>query len=902
MSSPYTPDSFEKKWQEYWFQHKTYATPTDSGKQKMYILDMFPYPSGAGLHVGHPLGYIGTDIFSRFHRMNNYAVLHPMGWDAFGLPAENYAIKTGVHPRITTEKNIAYFTQQLKQIGFSYDWDKTINTTDPEYYKWTQWIFLKLFEKGLAYESSLPINWCPSCKTGLANEEVVKGNECERCGSIVEQRPIRQWVLKITEYAERLLNDLDGLQWPNSILELQRNWIGKSVGATFTLAIANQEQTPLSTGSSELTIEAFTTRLDTAYGITFVTLAPEHPLAEMLTTEDNKKAMENYIFQAKSKSQLERTELAKEKTGIFTGSYAINPFTGEKIPVYVGDYVLGFYGTGAVIGVPAHDERDFDFAKKHNIPVKRVIAKVPSVSKTEFESMLNDSEEEEKNIFHAIKDGKIIPVGKEEAAQFSQERDAWIAFLEEQNALDSVREPNEKAKKAYALWQTFLKTQEGVTWIGEHSSLMREAFTEDGYLVSSGYFNGMTSEDAREEMTIWLEQHEKGERTINYKLRDWIFSRQRYWGEPIPLVHCPACGVVPVPEKDLPVLLPEVEQYEPTGTGESPLAAITEWVNTTCPQCHGPAKRETNTMPQWAGSCWYYLRFIDPKNKEYLAHPTLLKEWLPVDMYVGGAEHAVLHLLYARFWHKVLYDCGVVPTKEPFQSLKNQGMILGEDSQKMSKSKGNVINPDDTIKEFGADAFRLYEMFMGPFDAVKPWNTKGIAGVYRFLQKVWKLQDKLSDQPDSKEITTLLHQTIKKATDDIKTFNYNTVVSQFMIFMNSVSDVSHFNKESFEIFLKLLSPFAPHITEELWHILGHEDSIHLSAWPAYDPALTVEDTIEIAVQVNGKLRGSFKAARDISQETAIEEAKKIETVVKFLENTEIKKEIYIRGRLVNFVV
>ncbi|MFN7160096.1 MAG: leucine--tRNA ligase [Candidatus Gracilibacteria bacterium] len=896
MSTTYQPDSFEKKWQEYWHSHKTYATPVDSGKKKMYVLDMFPYPSGAGLHVGHPLGYIGTDIFARFHRMNNYAVLHPMGWDAFGLPAENYAIKTGVHPRITTEKNIAYFTQQLKQIGFSYDWDRQVNTTDPEYYKWTQWIFLKLFKKGLAYESSLPINWCPSCKTGLANEEVVKGNECERCGAIVEQRPIRQWVLKITEYAERLLTDLDGLNWPSSILELQRNWIGKSTGATFTLQIASKEGQ-----ATDKTIEAFTTRLDTAYGITFITLAPEHPLVDMLTLEENKKVMESYIFQAKSKSQLERTELAKEKTGVFTGSYAINPFTGEKIPVYVGDYVLGFYGTGAVIGVPAHDERDFDFAKKYSIPVKRVITKFPSLTQTEFDEIYLKSSEKEKEIFEAIKSGSIIPVGKEDEKTLAEEREAWLHFLKEKECLENS-EANETAKNAYSLWNSFLKTQEGASWSGEHSELMREAFTEDGYLISSGYFNGMTSEDAREEMTIWLEQHEKGERTVNYKLRDWIFSRQRYWGEPIPLVHCAKCGIVPVPEKDLPVLLPEVEQYEPTGTGESPLAAIDEWVNTTCPNCSGPAKRETNTMPQWAGSCWYYLRFIDPKNKEYLAHPTLLKEWLPVDMYVGGAEHAVLHLLYARFWHKVLYDCGVVPTVEPFQSLKNQGMILGEDSQKMSKSKGNVINPDDTIKEFGADAFRLYEMFMGPFDAVKPWNTKGIAGVYRFLQRTWKLQDKISDVPDSKEMTTLLHQTIKKATDDIKTFNYNTVVSQFMIFMNAATDADHIHQATFETFLQLLSPFAPHITEELWHILGHKDSIHLSSWPSYDPALTVEDTIVIAVQVNGKLRGSFKANKDISQEDAIAEAKRTDSVIKFLDNTKIKKEIYVGGRLVNFVV
>lgn len=897
MATPYSPHSFEKKWQDRWEQDQIYTTNIHTEKEKIYILDMFPYPSGAGLHVGHPLGYIGTDIYSRFHRMQGYEMLHTIGWDAFGLPAENFAIKTGVHPKITTEKNIENYRRQLKMIGFSYDWSREVDTTNPEYYKWTQWIFLKLFEKGLAYESSLPINWCPSCKTGLANEEVVKGNECDRCGTIVEQKPIRQWVLKITDYAERLLDDLEGLNWPHSILELQRNWIGKSTGATFSLPVIDNNG-----NESTDNIKAFTTRLDTAYGITFLAIAPEHPLVDKITSPEKKKEMQAYIKAAQSKSQLERTELAKEKTGIFTGTYVLNPFNGEKIPVYVGDYVLGFYGTGAVIGVPAHDERDFEFAKKYQLPVKRVIAKMPDISQQDFEKAFSEASPIAQEIFKGIKNDQALPIGKEDEVSLPEARKAWIAFLQEHGGIDQNAHTNEHATVAYGLWKTYLRTKEGVTWSSTHAHLMREAFTEDGILVQSGYFNDMLSSDAREEMSTWLEEHGSGERTINYKLRDWIFSRQRYWGEPIPLIHCDHCGVVPVPEKDLPVLLPEVEQYEPTGTGESPLASIAEWVNTICPNCGEKAKRETNTMPQWGGSCWYYLRYIDPKNKTAIADPELLKKWLPVDMYVGGAEHAVLHLLYARFWHKVLYDCGVVPTKEPFQCLKNQGMILGEDNQKMSKSKGNVVNPDDTIKEFGADAFRTYEMFMGPFDAVKPWSTNGIGGTERFLQRVWNMQEKLSDEKDSTAIITLLHQTIKKATEDIATFNYNTVISQFMIFTNALSDCERINKQTYSIFLQLLAPFAPHMTEELWSLLGNTTSIHLSHWPKYIPELTVNDTIEIAVQVNGKLRGTFTASRDITQTDAIAEAKTIENVAKFLVPGPLKKEIYVKGRLVNFVV
>lgn len=898
MARSYSPETFEKKWQNYWKEHKIYRTP-DAGKEmkKIYILDMFPYPSGAGLHVGHPLGYIGTDIYARYHRMNGYAVLHPMGWDAFGLPAENYAIKTGVHPKITTENNIENYRRQLQMIGFSYDWEREIDTTDPDYYKWTQWIFLQLYKKGLAYESQLPINWCPSCKTGLANEEVVKGNECDRCGSIVEQKPIRQWVLKITDYAERLLSDLDELSWPHSILELQRNWIGKSTGATFKLPILDNNEKETGT-----TLEAFTTRLDTAFGITFIAIAPEHPLLSTLTTEQNKEEIEAYVLQAQSKSQLERTELAKEKTGVFTGSYVKNPFTEERIPVYVGDYVLGFYGTGAVIGVPAHDERDFAFAKKYHLPIKRVITSAPDLAQKGFIDMYTKAHTQEQTIFDAIRSAQVVPVGKDDEAHFPEERAQWIAFLKDHNGYFEET-TNDIAKNAYALWKAFLRTKEGKKWQGEHTSLLREAFQEDGFLVESSYFNDMFSADAREEMIAWLENTGMGTRTIHYKLRDWIFSRQRYWGEPIPLIHCTTCGVVPVPEAQLPVLLPEVEQYEPTGTGESPLASIHDWVHTTCPTCGASAKRETNTMPQWGGSCWYYLRFIDPHNKQQLADPELLKAWLPVDMYVGGAEHAVLHLLYARFWHKVLYDLGVVPTKEPFQCLKNQGMILGEDNQKMSKSKGNVVNPDDTIKEFGTDAFRTYEMFMGPFDAVKPWSTSGIGGTQRFLTRVWNMQDKIcTDKEDTKEIITLLHQTIKKATESITTFSYNTAISQFMIFTNALSEQDYITKDTYSIFLQLLAPFAPHMTEELWHVLGNATSIHLSSWPQYDEKLIENDTIEIAVQVNGKLRGSFTAQKDSPEKEIMQHARQIPTVAKFLEGQVMKKEIYIKGRLVNFVV
>lgn len=799
--STYDFSTRDRHWQKRWLETKIYA-PTGKA-EKSYILDMFPYPSGQGLHVGHPSGYIATDIQARFVRMQGKDVLHPMGWDAFGLPAENYAIKTGVHPRITTEKNIENYTRQLQAIGFSFDWDREISTTDPEYYKWTQWIFLKLYNRGLAYESSLPINWCPSCKTGLANEEVVKGGFCDRCGTKVEQKPIRQWVLKITEYADRLLEDLDGLDWPESIMEMQRNWIGRSMGATFRMKTAGGDDA----------ISVFTTRLDTVFGMTFVAIAPEHPLVKKLTTEVHAAAVETYVAKAAEKSAMERTELAKEKTGVPTGAFVINPFNGDEVPVYVCDYVLGFYGTGAVMGVPAHDDRDFLFAETHGLDIRNVVT---------------------------AKDGALHP-------------------------------------------------ENG-------------AFTDYGILTDSGDFSGLRSEEAKEKMTDWLQDKGLGEQTVNYKLRDWIFSRQRYWGEPIPLVHCKKDGIVAVPEEQLPVLLPDVEKYEPSGTGESPLATIPEWVNTTCPTCGGPAKRETNTMPQWAGSCWYYLRFIDPKNDKAIADPELLKKWLPIDMYVGGAEHAVLHLLYSRFWHKVLYDEGVVPTKEPFHALRNQTMIQGEDGQKMSKSRGNVVNPDSVLEQYGADTFRTYEMFMGPMGSTIPWSTSSIEGVYRFLGRVWRLQEMTYDDAATPDELRILHKTIRKVTEDMAAMGYNTSIAQMMVCTNTFYELGKIARSTLQTFILLLAPFAPHMTEEIWEALGNKETIHLASWPDFDEALAKDDTVKVAIQVNGKLRGTIEVPADITEADAFTKAEAEPTVAKFLAEGTLRKKIYVPGKIINFVV
>ncbi|HBD95516.1 MAG: leucine--tRNA ligase [Spirochaetes bacterium GWF1_31_7] len=804
--SDYDFTSIERKWVKKWDENKTFKVTEDESfpvDKRLYVLDMFPYPSGSGLHVGHPEGYTATDIYSRYKKMCGYNVLHPMGFDAFGLPAENYAIQTGTHPSITTYKNIDTFRTQIKTFGFCYDWDREIATCDSDYYKWTQWIFLQLFKKGLAYESDMPINFCPKCKTGLANEEV-KDGKCDRCDSPIERKRIRQWMLKITAYAERLLNDLDDLDWNDSIKLMQRNWIGKSEGAEveFTIDLTGEK------------LEIYTTRPDTLFGVTYMVMAPEHPLVHTITTAEHKAAVLQYIEEASSKSDLDRTELSKEKTGVFTGGYAINPVNGAKIPIWISDYVLISYGTGAIMAVPGHDARDFEFATKFNIPIIQVVSK----------------------------DGT--------------------------------------------------------------SQKLEEAFTEEGIAVNSGNFSGMKTEDFKQKITQWLEENKIGKKSINYKLRDWVFSRQRYWGEPIPLIHCEKCGIVPMDEKDLPLLLPDVDSYKPSGTGESPLANIEEWVNTTCPVCGGKGKRETNTMPQWAGSCWYYLRFIDPANKNAFADRKKLDYWGPVDLYVGGAEHAVLHLLYSRFWHKVLFDIGVVSEKEPFIALRNQGMILGENGEKMSKSRGNVINPDDVIKEHGADTLRMYEMFMGPLNADKPWSTKNIIGIRRFLEKSWKLIDKnISDNAQLPEETEkLLHKTIKITGEKLDNLEFNTAISQLMILINSLSKEETLNTDVLKTYIQLLHPFAPFITEELWEKSGVKTGLLQSKWPIYDPAKCIDDVVTVVFQINGKLRDKADLPKGASQEEAIKEAKNSEKMKPLLEGKTIIKEIVVQDRLVNFVV
>jgi leucyl-tRNA synthetase len=803
--SEYDHRSIDKKWQSFWDKDKTYKCSEDAAvpKQKrFYCLDMFPYPSGAGLHVGHPEGYTASDILSRYKRMRGYNVLHPMGWDAFGLPAENYAIKTGTHPRISTEKNIETFKRQIKSFGFSYDWDREINTTDPDYFKWTQWIFLKLFEKGLAYEAVVPINWCPSCKTGLANEEVVDG-ACNRCGTMATKKDLRQWMLKITAYADRLLEGLDDLDWPEPIKLMQKNWIGKSIGAEVDFKI----------DGSKGSLRVFTTRPDTLFGATYMVLAPEHPIVLEVTTEEHAAEVQEYIEKARQKSDIEREHLLKSKIGVFTGAYAVNPVNGQKIPIWISDYVLITYGTGAIMAVPAHDERDFEFATKFGLKIIQVVSK----------------------------DGN----------------------------------PRE----------------------------LTEAYVDEGIAVNSGEYNGMKTPDFKEKISKDLEKKGVGKKTINYKLRDWVFSRQRYWGEPIPLIHCDKCGIVPVPESELPLLLPDVKKYEPTGTGESPLAGIKEWVNTKCPKCKGPAKRETNTMPQWAGSNWYFLRYIDPKNKKALADKEKIKYWMPVDHYIGGAEHAVLHLLYSRFWYKFLFDIGVVPSDEPFKKLTNQGLILAEDGQKMSKSLGNVVNPDIAVSEYGADAFRMYEMFMGPLEMVKPWSTNGIIGLRRFLEKVWRLYDnKIGNGPMPKNIEILLQKTIKKVGEDIENLRFNTAISAMMILINEISSVQNLNKEFARNFLMMLAPFAPHMTEELWQKIGEKPSIHEQPWPEYDPEFIKDEMMTIVVQVNGKLRDNIQVTAGADEEEIKKLAASSAKVKVSVEGKKIIKMIYVQKKLVNIVI
>ena len=817
----YPFETIEPKWQRFWSEHKTFKAVEDSAfpkEKRRYVLDMFPYPSAQGLHVGHPEGYTATDIYCRYLRMNGYNVLHPMGFDAFGLPAENYAIKTGTHPAVTTAANIERFRTQIKELGFSYDWEREVDTSNEDYYRWTQWIFLKLFEKGLAYEAESPINWCPSCKTGLANEEV-KDGLCDRCCTKVTRKRIRQWILKITAYAERLLTDLDSLDWPEPVKLMQRNWIGRSEGANVTFTIDGHNEA----------LEIYTTRPDTLFGATYMVLSPEHPLVEKITTIEQKQAAITYIEAAARKSDLERTDLAKEKTGVFSGAYAINPVNDQKIPIWIADYVLISYGTGAIMAVPAHDERDWDFAKAFNLPIVQVVAK---------------------------------------------------------------------------------KFETG----GDYSHEPTECTIADGYSVNSGFFNGLPTAETKKRVTDWLEKKGIGKRAVNYKLRDWIFSRQRYWGEPIPVVHCPHCGIVPLAEKDLPLKLPQVNSYAPTGTGESPLAGITEWVNTTCPKCGGKAKRETNTMPQWAGSCWYYLRYLDPHNDTAFAAQDKINYWLPVDLYVGGAEHAVLHLLYSRFWHKVLYDCGLVNTVEPFQRLINQGMILGEDNQKMSKSRGNVINPDDIIREYGADAMRVYEMFMGPLEVSKPWNTAGLVGVSRFLERLWAIGEKPVTNaapvpsPQSpvplppEQMTKLLHRTIRKVTDDTASLNFNTAISAMMIYSGELAKSAEIKRSLWEPLVIMIGAYAPHLGEELWEKLGHTESVSACRWPVYDEALTHDDEVTVVVQVNGKIRDKFTAAAGTAAAELEKTALALPGILKWTTGHTIAKVITVPDKLVNIVV
>ena len=798
MATPYNHKEIEKKWRHNWD-----VTPInkDTTKPKYYCLDMFPYPSGSGLHVGHWRGYVISDVWSRYKMLHGYHIIHPMGWDAFGLPAENYAIKMKTHPAISTAANIANIKRQINEIASLYDWDMEVNTTDPKFYKWTQWIFVQMFKKGLAYEKEMPINWCPSCKTGLANEEVVNGC-CERCGAEVTKKNLKQWMLKITAYADRLLADLDKLDWPEKVKKMQADWIGKSYGAEVDFKLENSDEK----------ITVYTTRPDTLYGATFMVLAPEHAMAKSLATDETRADVEAYIQMAANKSSVDRLQ-GKEKTGVFTGSYAINPLNGAKVPIWLSDYVLADYGTGAIMCVPAHDDRDFAFATKFNIPIIQVIAK----------------------------DGKEI-------------------------------------------------------------ENMTEAYTEAvGTMINSGEWNGMESSVLKKEAPHIIEEKGFGRATVNYKLRDWVFSRQRYWGEPIPIVHCDKCGYVPLDESELPLLLPEVDSYMPTDNGESPLAAMTDWVNTTCPCCGGPAKRETDTMPQWAGSSWYFLRYTDPDNTEALASPEALKYWLPVDWYNGGMEHTTLHLLYSRFWHKFLYDEGVVPTPEPYQKRTSHGMILGENGEKMSKSRGNVINPDDIVREYGADTLRTYEMFIGAFDLSASWSDDGVKGCRRFLDRVWKLQTMLdkSNEGYSKDIETKMHQTIKKVSSDFENLKYNTAIAAMMALINDFYKKNSITLGEYKTLITLLNPVAPHITEEIWEIIGGNGRLYEQSWPEYEEAKTVESTVEIAVQINGKTKVTLSIGKDDAKDDVLVRAK--EALGDRLDRKNIIKEIYVPGRIVNIV-
>ncbi len=807
MENNYSPKKIEKKWQDIWDSEKAFATTTDYSKPKFYALVEFPYPSGQGLHVGHPRPYTALDIVARKRRMQGYNVLYPMGWDAFGLPTENYAIKNKIHPKIVTKNNVAHFKDQLKALGYSFDWDREVNTTDPDYYKWTQWIFLKLFKAGLAYKKEMPINWCTECKVGLANEEVVNG-VCERCGSEVVRKVKSEWMLKITEYADKLIQDLDGVDYIEKVKVSQKNWIGRSEGGEVDFSLKDKEEK----------LRIYTTRPDTLFGVTYMVVSPEHPVIDKYKDEiKNWEQIVEYREMASKKSDFERTELAKDKTGVvLDGLTAINPVNGKEIPIWISDYVLMSYGTGAIMAVPAHDDRDWEFAKKFGLPMIQV-------------------------------------VGKD----------------------------------------------------GEEVDINEAAFTDvaTGVLMNSDFLNGLEVKDAKEKILEFLTEKGIGEKKTNYKLRDWVFSRQRYWGEPIPIVECEKCGFVPIDESLLPLELPEVDSYMPTDNGESPLAAMTDWVNTTCPCCGGPAKRETDTMPQWAGSSWYFLRYTDPTNTEALASKEALEYWLPVDWYNGGMEHTTLHLLYSRFWHKFLYDQNVVPTKEPYQKRTSHGMILGENGEKMSKSRGNVVNPDDIVNEYGADTLRTYEMFIGAFDLSASWSEDGVKGCRRFLDRVWKLQEILVDgDAYSADMETKMHQTIKKVTNDFENLKFNTAIAAMMAILNDFYKKGEITKAEFATLITLLNPVAPHMTEELWELMGGEGHLYQQTWPEYDEAKTVESTVEIAVQVNGKIKAKLNVSLDDTQDVVKSKVMEAPSVVAAVEGKNIVKEIYVKGKIYNIVV
>ncbi len=804
MSQAYSPKDIEKKWQDIWDEEKAFRAGEDYSKPKYYALVEFPYPSGQGLHVGHPRPYTALDIIARKKRLQGYNVLYPMGWDAFGLPTENYAIKNKIHPEVVTKNNVAHFKEQLKSLGYSFNWDREVNTTDPEYYKWTQWIFLKMFEKGLAYKTEMPINWCTSCKVGLANEEVVNG-VCERCGNEVVRKVKSQWMLKITAYADKLLEGLEEVDYIEKVKTSQRNWIGRSVGAEVDFKIAKKEDS----------LKIFTTRPDTLFGATYMVISPEHPLVDKYKEEiKNWNEIIAYRETAAKKSDFERTELAKEKTGVMVdGLCAVNPVNEKEIPIWISDYVLMSYGTGAIMAVPAHDERDWDFAKKFGLPIIEVVA---------------------------------------------------------------------------------------------GGDVQEKAFTDvaTGKLVNSDFLDGLEVAEAKKKIISWLEEKEIGKQKVNYKLRDWVFSRQRYWGEPIPLVKCEKCGYVPIPESELPLMLPKVDSYMPTDNGESPLAAMTDWVNTTCPCCGGKAKRETDTMPQWAGSSWYFLRYTDPHNTKEFASKEALNYWMPVDWYNGGMEHTTLHLLYSRFWHKFLYDLGLVNTKEPYQKRTSHGMILGENGEKMSKSRGNVVNPDDIVAEFGADTLRTYEMFIGAFELSAAWSKEGVKGCRRFLERVWKLQDMVDEKEEgySKELETKMHQTIKKVSQDFESLKFNTAIAAMMSLVNEFYRLNRVTKGEFKSLLILLNPVAPHMTEEIWQIIGEKARIYQTVWPEYEEEKTIENEVEIAVQVNGKVKATIKVTLEEEQDSVREKAMQVTSVKGAVENKTIVKEIYIKGKIYNIVV